>query len=156
MKHNHSAMRQRFMREQKKIARQYRAAGMTDDAIRQMLEFDLTVFRSNRNDLAHKAEIEEMTSYDRITGESHYMDMDEFPTKENDGAYSIESEGWIQEIENVNLQKAVLSLKPAYKEIISLLIQGYCQRDIAGIYGVTEATMSDKISRIQKKIKKFL
>ena len=149
-------MRQRFMREQKKIARQYRAAGMTDDAIRQMLEFDLTVFRSNRNDLAHKAEIEEMTSYDRITGESHYMDMDEFPTKENDGAYSIESEGWIQEIENVNLQKAVLSLKPAYKEIISLLIQGYCQRDIAGIYGVTEATMSDKISRIQKNIKKFL
>ena len=84
------------------------------------------------------------------------MDMDEFPTKENDGAYSIESEGWIQEIENVNLQKAVLSLKPAYKEIISLLIQGYCQRDIAGIYGVTEATMSDKISRIQKNIKKFL
>lgn len=156
MKYNHSAMRQRFKNEQKALAKKYRAAGMSEDSIREMYEFDLAVFRSNRNDLAHKAEIEEITAYDRVTGESHYMDMDEFPAKENYGAYSIETEFWIQDIENVALQKAILSLKPEYKKIVSLLMKGYCQRDIAGFYGVTEATMSDKISRIQKNIKKFL
>lgn len=73
MKYNHSAMRQRFIKEQKKLAKQYRAAGMSEEAIQEMYKFDLAVFRSNRNDLAHKAEIEEMTAFDRVTGESHYI-----------------------------------------------------------------------------------
>lgn len=54
MRYSHSAMRQRFMKEQRRLAIQYRAAGMSEDAIRAMYEFDLAVFRSNRNNIAHK------------------------------------------------------------------------------------------------------
>ena len=79
MKYNYSAMKQRFDKEQKQLAAQYRAAGMSEEAINEMYQFDLKEFRLQRNDIIHKAELEEMTSYDRVTGDSHYMDMDEFP-----------------------------------------------------------------------------
>lgn len=82
MKYNYSAMKQKFDNEQKKLAAQYHAAGMSEEAIKEMHEFDLKAFRLQRNDIIHKAEIEEMTSYDRVTGEAHYKDMDEFPAAE--------------------------------------------------------------------------
>ena len=112
MKYNHSAMRQRFMREQKMLAQKYRVAGMSEEAIREIHEFDLSVFRSNRNNLAHKAEIEEMTACDRVTGESHYMDMDEFPAVDAMPITSHRDKRWIEEIAiNANIKVSRYSVK---------------------------------------------
>ena len=156
MKYNHSAMRQRFKKEQKALAKKYREAGMSEDSIREMYEFDLAVFRSNRNNLAHKAEIEEMTSYDRITGESHYMDMDEFPLQSANSVGSLLSDKWIDEIENEQLLSALLSLPEDYLEIIAFLMKGYSQTDIGRMRGVNRRAINNKIARIRNKIKKFV
>ena len=154
MKHNHSAMRQRFMNEQKILVKKYRAAGMTEDAIQQMYEFDLSVFRSNRNDLAHKAEIEEMTSYDRITGESHYMDMDEFLADSLKPMYS--SEDWLDDITNPQLFIALSQMPDDYLHIITLLMKGYQQNDIAKIKGVGFRAINNKVARIKKILKSLM
>ena len=156
MKYNYSAMKHRFDKEQKKLSAQYHAAGMSEEAIKEMHEFDLKAFRLQRNDIIHKAEIEEMTSYDRITGESHYKDMDEFPAQESYIQISVNQKNWLHEIEDPALLNAVQMLKPSYQRIVILLMQGYKQRDIAVLVGVTEATIADQIKRIQKNLKEFL
>ena len=38
MKYNYSAMKQRFDKEQKQLAAQYRAAGMSEEAIQEMYD----------------------------------------------------------------------------------------------------------------------
>lgn len=154
MKYNHSSMRQRFIKEQKKLAKQYRAAGMSEEAIQEMYEFDLAVFRSNRNDLAHKAEIEEMTAFDRVTGESHYMDMDEFPADSIKAVYS--SDDWINDIVNPQMHKALSQMSDDYLHIITLLMKGYQQNDIARIKGVGFRAINNKVARIKKIIKKII
>lgn len=152
MKYNHSAMRQRFMREQKALAKKYRAAGMSEDSIREMYEFDLSVFRSNRNDLAHKAEIEEMTAYDRVTGESHYMDMDEFPTFSASENCSFDEDTWIDNIENQELFNIVNSLSSDSKQILFWMMCGLTQPEIAGRIGISQPAISQRIAVIKRKI----
>ena len=154
MKYNYSAMKQRFDKEQKQLAAQYRAAGMSEEAINEMYQFDLKEFRLQRNDIIHKAELEEMTSYDRVTGDSHYMDMDEFPTVSMKQEYS--SDNWLDDIVNPQMHKAFTQMTDDYLQIITLLMKGYQQNDIARMKGVGFRAINNKISRIKKIIKSFI
>ena len=156
MRYSHSAMRQRFMKEQRRLAIQYRAAGMSEDAIRAMYEFDLAVFRSNRNNIAHKAEIEEMTSYDHATGESHYMDMDEFSAQESATDIRFAIDTWMDELEIPELYKTIVSMKPDYIEIITLMMKGFFQCDIAKKMHVDNAVICRKVKRINNILKIYL
>ena len=45
--------RKRFNEEQKRLAEQYRAAGMTEEQIEQMYQFDLVEFNSRRRFSEH-------------------------------------------------------------------------------------------------------
>lgn len=155
MKYNHSAMRQRFMREQKMLAQKYRAAGMSEEAIREIHEFDLSVFRSNRNNLAHKAEIEEMTACDRVTGESHYMDMDEFPAVDAMPITSHRDKRWIEEIANIDLYNTIKSFNDKYIEIISMKMDGITDAKIAATLGCERSTVTHKIALIKNILKNF-
>lgn len=156
MKYNYSAMKQKFDNEQKKLAAQYHAAGMSEEAIKEMHEFDLKAFRLQRNDIIHKAEIEEMTSYDRVTGEAHYKDMDEFPAAEYQRHYEGLSPLWIEQIEDRSLSEAIQAMPQDYIDIISKLIEGHSHKSIAAMRGVTADSINKKIARIRKKLKLFL
>lgn len=156
MKYNHSAMRQRFMKKQKRLETQYRKAGMTEEAIHEMQEFDLSVFRSDRNELAHKAEIEEMIFYDRLTGESHYIDMDELPANAAMEIFHFDENTWVDDIENRALFTFVDSLSADSKRILFLMICGYTQLEIAGRMGISQSAISQKISVLEKRIKNFI
>ena len=98
MNYNNSANRQRFEREQRRLAKQYKVRGMSDEAIQIMYEYDLSVFNSNRRFIEHMATVEEMTAYDHSTGESHYKDMDEFPSQPARIYYSLMDAKWLEEI----------------------------------------------------------
>lgn len=154
MKYNYSAMKQRFDKEQKQLAAQYRAAGMSEEAINEMYQFDLKEFRLQRNDIIHKAELEEMTSYDRVTGDSHYMGMDEFPAVSMKQECS--SDNWLDDIVNPQMHKAFTRMPDDYLQIITLLMKGYQQNDIARMKGVGFRAINNKISRIKKIIKSFI
>ena len=45
---NNGYERKKFESEQKRLAEEYRAAGMTEEQIEEMYQFDLTEFRSRR------------------------------------------------------------------------------------------------------------
>ena len=110
MNYNNSANRQRFEREQRRLAKQYKVRGMSDEAIQIMYEYDLSVFNSNRRFIEHMATVEEMTAYDHSTGESHYKDMDEFPSQPARIYYSLMDAKWLEEIEDKSLYKALKAM----------------------------------------------
>ena len=52
--------RKRFNEEQKRLAEQYRAAGMTEEQIEQMYQFDLVEFNSRRRFSEHTQQFQKM------------------------------------------------------------------------------------------------
>ena len=155
MNYNNSANRQRFEREQRRLAKKYKALGMSDEAIQIMYEYDLSVFNSNRRFIEHMAAVEEMTAYDHSTGESHYNDMDEFPSQPAQIHYSLMDAKWLEEIEAKSLYKALTTMPEDYITIISMKMDGYTNLDIANSFGVIETAIINKIRRIRKIIKNF-
>ena len=53
MRWNNGYERKKFEKEQQKLAAQYRAVGMAEEATREMYAFDLEVFRSDRRFYEH-------------------------------------------------------------------------------------------------------
>lgn len=151
---NYGYERRLFEQDQAKKRREYRAAGMSEEAIKEMYKYDLYVFNNNRKEIKHRAHYSEMLTYDAETGDAHYMDMDEFESKTS--LYLPDLFDWVEEIKSKQLYLTIKRFSPSYQLILSLLIKGYLRRDIAMMLGVSESTLSEKIMRIQKKIKKFL
>ena len=154
MNYNNSANRQRFEREQRRLAKQYEALGMSDEVIQIMYEYDLSVFNSNRRFIEHMATVEEMTAYDHSTGESHYKDMDEFPAQTEQIHYSLIGAKWLEDIEDQNLFMALTAMPANYITIISMKMDGYSDTEISQIVGCDNSTVTHKVSRIRKIIKK--
>ena len=154
MNYNYGYKKRVFTQEQDMLRKQYEAAGMSEKAILEMYEFDLEYFRLLRREAIHAVEPQEMMSNDSETGDLHYMDMDELPAQ--DATYHVPDRyAWIEEIETHEIKMSVQSCKPEYIEIITLLMEGYRQREIAELRGVPESTISDKLMRIRKKFRKF-
>lgn len=68
---------------------------------------------------------------------------------------SVNRYGWIDEIEDAALSQALMSLKPDYIEICTLLIEGCNHTDIAVLRNVTPDSINKKIARIKKVVKTF-
>ena len=156
MKYNNSANRQRFENEQRKLAKWYRAHSMTDEAIQSMYEYDLGVLNSERRYIEHKARVEEITAYDKLTGAAHYMDMDECEGKSETIPFSYRNREWLQEIEDKRLYRLLTSLSDDYIMILSMKMDGYSDTDIASIIGCCNSAVSHKMARIRSKLKKVL
>lgn len=156
MKYNHSANRQRFENEQLRQAKRYRDLGMSEEAIQTMYLYDLSVFNSTRRNIEHKATIEEMTSFDPVTGESHYKDMDEYPGKESRLPYSYRMREWLEEIEDKKLYRALCSFSDDYIAILSMKMDGFTDEDISEKFNVKRKTINKKVLRIKKLLKIFI
>lgn len=158
MKWNDGKERTKFINRQKKLYNDYILAGMTDEQIKKIYEYDLSVYRKERREAVHTQKLD--------------FDSDEFDDKETDNpllekfikAISVTPEitdlsnyGWIEEIEDENLAKAIKSLTKADLKILTLLFcDGYSQRELAQMKNIKEAAISRKIGRLKKILKKFL
>ena len=156
MNYNNSANRQRFEREQRRLAKQYKALGMSDEAIQIMYEYDLSVFNSNRRFIEHMATVEEMTSYDQSTGDSHYKDMDEFPAQTEQIHYSLIDAKWLEDIEDKNLFLALTVMPDDYITIISMKMDGYTDEEIGYILHATRQSITNKFARIRKILRNYI
>lgn len=151
---NHGFERKMFSREQKRLAEKYRKAGMSETDIQAMHEYDLEVFRQYRRDREHAADPSDMMTNDESTGDSRYMDMDEFPADAPLVKYGNRY-SWIDEISNPALHGAIVAMKPDYIEIITLMMEGYQQNDIAAILHSSFKAINNKIARIRIILKNF-
>jgi len=154
MKFNNGYERRVFESQQAVLRKKYRAAGMTEEMIAAMYEFDLAVFNSDRREREHAVDPRQMMTIDPDTGDYRYMDMDELPaqgmTLHNPGRYN-----WLEEIKNEALLDVLCSFPTDYIEIITLLMDGYQQNEIAVCFGVVESAIANKIARMRKAMQKF-
>ncbi|MEG0784335.1 MAG: hypothetical protein RR389_02815, partial [Christensenella sp.] len=81
MSFNNGYERKMFNRQQKRQAVQYRKAGMSEESIQAMFEYDHAAFCLYRREKEHTIEPSAMVTDDENTGDSRYMDMDELPAE---------------------------------------------------------------------------
>ena len=155
---NNGLERKKFEAEQAKLAAEYRAAGMSEEQIQKMYEFDLGVFHGNRSYAEHTQPFPESPFEDGDDGQSPlYERFPEALTVTMDLPVGNSRYAWIDEIENPQLLAAIRTLSADELELITQIVfEELSQREIAMALGVTQPAISQKLKKILIFFKKCL
>ena len=151
---NNGLERVRLENQWKKLRAQYRAAGMSEDAIQAMYEFDLRVVNSEQTYYRHTIDFsinntEADGSQDTRCYEEAVLATDTY--RETKSHFT-----WIGEIADERLLSALESLSDDDLQLITLYIyEAYDTVEISKAFGTTKQNISKKIRRIAKYIKNF-
>lgn len=159
MSWNNGYERRKFEAEQKKLAEEYRALGMSEEKIQAMYEFDLEQFNSKRRYYTHT---QEFTTSDFEEGESDDSEstllhkfFDELTVTIEYGSYSSRY-WWIEEIEDEELAGRIRKLTAEEIEMLTLVaFEGYSQVDAAEKMGIPYRTFKHKMQKIKIFLKNF-
>ena len=156
MSFNNGNERRKLNAKWEQLRVQYREAGMSEEAIQAMYEFDLGVLNSER-------------AYDASTvavcdGEDDVDARKAADLKQYEAAITVtdtyrETKSrftWIGEIENERLLSALENLSDADLNLVTMYAyEGYTVTEISKVLGVAQPTISIKIKRITKFLKNF-
>ena len=142
MSWNNGSARKKLEARQRKLAEEYRAAGMTEAQIAEIAAFDLEVLRSDRRFYRHTQSLCPDGRGPEEAPEPVY-DGSEIPlTKRLD---------WLEEIEDPALLEALRELKPEMLEILTLYVfEGCMQTEIARMLGCTHQNIHEKLLRLRR------
>ena len=135
---------------------QYREAGMSEDAIQAMYEFDLGVLNSERAYITNTMTVSGAAD-DCAAKETSDFKQYEKAVTVTDTYHETKSRfTWIGEIEDERLLSALENLSDADLELITLYAyEEYDTVEISKVFGTTKQNISKKIRRITKFIKNF-
>ena len=153
MKWNNGYERRMFEIKQKKQAEEYRKAGMTDEQIKAMYEFDLEQFNSDRK---YYRRTQPFTSSDFEEGDESTLleKFEEQITVSLDDATCHSRYWWIEELDNPKLAEAIKKLTKEQIELLTLIVvDGYDQTEIAKILNVSQSAISQRLATIKKFLK---
>mgnify|MGYP004645956867 CR=1 FL=1 len=140
--------RKRFISTHKKLYKEYSEAGMTNEAIEVISQFDLDCF--NRNRAAKRWG----NSFSEVFEEDLECDMSFQSCQpiQNDVYYAGYSRfSWIEQVSDDVLYSRLQNLSNNDKELLTLLaFDGYSQTEISRIQGKTPSAISRKIMRLGK------
>lgn len=156
MSWNNGYERRKFEQKQKAQAAIYRKYGMSEDQIQAMYLEDLWEYRNNRNYAMHIQPIEELESDGEESRNALHkkfllsmtctMDLSEC------GRF-----GWIDEIENIALYRAVSKLTAGQKELLTLLYRdGYTQTEVAILHHSNLRAINKRVFRMHNRIKNLI
>lgn len=158
MSWNDGYERKKFEAKQKKLAEEYRKAGMTEEQIKAMYEYDFEQFKSDRTYRMHTQalQVEEFDELDADESDNalikHFEN--ELTTSNEDGEHS--RYWWIEELDNAELAKKIKSLTKEQIELLTLVVvDGYDQTEIAKILNVNQSTISRRFEAIKKFLRNF-
>lgn len=153
MNYNSGNARRIFYTKWDKLREEYRAAGMTEDAIQKMYEYDLAVFNDDR---AHHRYDVEIPTADDSENQSNYVEYERATTVTDTYHETKTRFAWVGEIENTRLQSALEDLSEDDLLLVSMYVyEGYDTVEISKVFGTTKQNISKKIRRISKFIKNF-
>ena len=154
---NNGLERMKFEAEQARLAAEYRAAGMTEEQIQQMYEFDLEVFNSNRRFAEHTQQFPESPFEDGDEGQSPlYEKFPEALTVTMELPTGNSRYAWLDEIEHAQLAKALKELSTEDIELITLYVfEDYTQEKIGARFGISQRATGKRIAKIRKFFEKF-
>ena len=135
---------------------QYREAGMSEDAIQAMYEFDLGVLNSERAYITNTMTVSGAAD-DCAAKETSDFKQYEKALTVTDTYHETKSRfGWIGEIENERLLAALESLSELDLKILTLYVYaGYTESEIASALESKRITIHKRIERMTMFLKNF-
>lgn len=159
MSWNNAYERKKFEARQKKQSEEYRALGMTEEQIKQMYEFDLEQFKSERRYRMHTQPLQVEEFEENDADESDNTLLNEFF---DELTCTIETSGeksrywWVEEFEDEALARRVKSMASEEIEMITLLVfEGYTQIEASQKMGMPYRTFKFKFRNIKDFLKNF-
>lgn len=164
MKFYYGLEKKKFDENWEKIRKEYQEAGMDEESIEKMYEYDWDAFKRERVWCKHTQYLD--GNYIDIDNQMQESSQDfnplyryvikqlSYECSEND--FKGE-DAWIETLENKKLYDAILSLNSEQRHILKLrVIDELTMRQIADLYGIAIGSLEDRINVIFKKIKKFM
>ena len=140
-----------------KLRIEYAAAGMAEDAIQKMYDYDRQQFNSERTRIERTQEFT-APAYESTEEEASPLMLryQEAITTTDTYHETKRSFAWIGEIEDENLLAALEQLSDSDLELITLYAyEEYDTVEISKLFGTTKQNISKKIRRINNFIKNF-
>ena len=147
----------KFEAHWEKLRVEYAAAGMAEDAIQKMYDYDRQQFNAERTHLERTQELSADTFECSEDENSPLMKQYREVTTVTDTYHETKSNfAWIGEIENERLLSALENLSEDDLKLVTLYAyEGYTVTEISKVLGVSQPTISIKIKRITNFLEKF-
>lgn len=154
---NNGYERKKFEAEQQRLAEEYRAAGMTEEQIEEMYQFDLDEFRSRRRFCEHNQQMPkdvlDQSSNDKLPLFEKYLDRLSVDIELSD---SGDRYWWVEEIDDPELAQKIKKLSHEEIELITLYaFEHYTQVEIAEFFKVSNVAIFKRIEKLKKYFRKF-
>ncbi len=159
MSWNNGLERKKFNRKQNKQNEEYRALGMSDEAIRALNDLDNEIYNSDRVYCTHTQPLDISVFYESDCDESDNALLKKFGdrisiTLEDSGCFS--RYWWIEELDTPELAKAIKELPKEDIELLTLYVfDQMTQQEIAKILGVSQPAVVKRLSKIKEKLSFF-
>ena len=155
MSFNNGRERVRLENRWKKLRVQYRAAGMSEEAIQAMYEFDVRVLNSERAYIDNT--VADFTSNDDDMSTSINFKQYEDAITITDTYHETKTRfSWVGEIQNEQLQ---IRLEKLSDDDLALLtwyaIDGFTEHEIAKAFNLSQPAIHKRIAKIALFLKKF-
>ena len=156
MSFNNGNERRKLNAEWKHLRVQYREAGMSEDAIQTMYEFNLSVLNSERAYAANTVAV--CDSYNDVdTRKAADLKQFEAAITVTDTYYETKSRfTWIGEIENEQLLSALENLSEDDLKLLTLYgYEDYTESEISKVFNISQPAIHKRIEKIAIFLKKF-
>ena len=135
---------------------QYREAGMSEDAIQAMYEFDLGVLNSERAYITNTMTVSDTTDDSTATETSDFKQYEKAITVTDTYHETKSCFSWIGEIENERLLAALESLSENDLKLLTLYVyEGYTESEISKVFSISQPAIHKRIEKITMFLKKF-
>ena len=156
MSFNNGNERRKLNAEWEHFRVQYREAGMSEDAIQAMYEFDLSVLNSERAYAANTVAVGDSYNDDDARKAADLKQYGAAITVTDTYHETKSRFGWIGEIEDERLLSALESLSELDLKILTLYVYaGYTESEIASALESKRITIHKRIDRMTMFLKNF-
>ena len=147
----------KFEAHWEKLRIEYTAAGMTEDAIQKMYDYDRQQFNAERAHLERTQELSTDTFECSEDENSPLMKRYREVTTVTDTYHETKSSfAWIGEIENERLLSALENLSEDDLKLLTLYVyEGYNESEISKVFNVSQPAIHKRIMKIAIFLKKF-
>ena len=143
----------KFEAHWEKLRIEYADAGMTEDAIQKMYEYDLAVFNDDR---AHHRYDVEIPNAEDSENRNDYVEYVRATTVTDTYHETKTRFAWVGEVQNERLQSGLEKLSDDDLELLTLYVhEGYNTVELSKVYGIAQQNISKRILKITKFLKNF-
>ena len=156
MEFNNGNERRKLNKKWERLRVQYQQAGMSEDAIQAMYDFDLGVLNSERSYVANTLAIVDDGDDNTRRKSSDFKQYEKAITVTDTYHETRTRFAWVGEIKDKRLQEGLEKLSDEELRLITLYFRDeYSTVELSKVYGIAQQNISKRILKITKFLKKF-